>query len=496
MALRVYDTLSQRKQLFEPLVPGKVGMYVCGVTVYDRCHIGHARVYVAFDTIARYLGRMGYEVTYVRNFTDVDDKIIKRALEEGVDSRELADRYIASFHDDMAALKVAPVQREPRVTDHIDDIIGVIERIIDSGHGYVVDGEVFFDVESLEGYGQLSKRKLDEMQAGASDRVSVDERKRNPADFVLWKASKPGEPHWDSPWGQGRPGWHIECSAMAGRHLGGTFDIHGGGKDLIFPHHENEIAQSTAAHGQPPARYWLHNGFVNVKKSEEDSDQGEKMSKSLGNFFTIGDVLEHYHPEAVRLFLLTTHYRSPIVYSTENLEDATRRVEYVYETLAKMDLVLDAGPSQAAIDEVLRPDLFEETLRGFNEAMDDDFNTARAIGELSDLISFLNQLADAKDKASKKRRHATFARAREVLDELAAVLGIFDSPPREVLQGIRARKLKKISISAEEVERQIAARDEARKARDFATADAIRAKLAAEGVVLMDSAGETLWKIA
>jgi len=313
MALRLFNTETGKKETFEPITPGKVKMYVCGVTVYDLSHIGHARCYTAFDVVYRFLKFSGYDVKYVRNFTDVDDKIIKRAAELGVTPRELTDRNIAAYHEDMDALNCLRPDLEPRVMDHIPHIVDLISHIIERGHGYVgPDGTVYFSIDSFPKYGRLSGRNLEDMQAGASERVDDDPNKRNPMDFVLWKPSKPGDPVWDSPWCPGRPGWHIECSAMSATHLGVTFDIHGGGKDLVFPHHENEIAQSEGASGELFVKYWMHNGFVNV--------DAEKMSKSLGNFFTIREVLKVFHPEAIRMFLLSTHYRSPINYTHKNLE--------------------------------------------------------------------------------------------------------------------------------------------------------------------------------
>jgi cysteinyl-tRNA synthetase len=487
MALRVYNTLTQTKEPFVPLEPGRVRMYVCGVTVYDQCHMGHARAYVAFDVVYRWLKASGYEVTYVRNFTDVDDKIIKRANEIGIPARDLADRFIAEFRRDMAALGVLPVDVEPRVTDHIPEIVRTIQAIVDRGHGYESGGDVFFDIDSFPSYGALSRRKLDDMQVAVRDNVQVDERKRNPLDFVLWKASKPGEPAWDSPWGAGRPGWHIECSTMSAKHLGTVFDIHGGGKDLVFPHHENEIAQSQAASGEPPVRVWMHNGFVTV--------DSEKMAKSLGNFQTICGTSEQFHPLALRYFLMTTHYRSPINYSTDNLEEATRRIEYIGETLEKIDRWLAQGPG-AGVDEVLGADRIAAAETGFREAMDDDFNTAAAIGVLSDLLAFANQIADAKDKAEKKRRPATLKRIRAVLTPIFGVLGLFEGGVRPVLEGIRDRKLSRLTISRTTIEERLAERRAAREAKDFARSDAIRDELLAEGVVVMDGPAGTTWKVA
>ncbi len=334
MALRVYNTLSGEKEVFVPLKPGRAGMYVCGVTVYDFCHIGHARANVVFDVIYRYLRYAGYDVTYVRNYTDIDDKIINRANQEGVDYRTISDRYIQAFDEDMERLGLAKPTVEPKATDHIGGIIAIIETLISKGHAYESEGDVYYAVETFPDYLKLSKRNLDEMKAGA--RVEVGDKKRHPMDFALWKDSKPGEPWWQSPWGKGRPGWHIECSAMSMEFLGATFDFHGGGKDLIFPHHENEIAQSEAANGCQFVRYWLHNGFVNINS--------EKMSKSLGNFFTIRQVLEKFDPETLRFFILSAHYRSPIDFSDQNLDEARTGLERIYSCLAALDEVLLGNP--------------------------------------------------------------------------------------------------------------------------------------------------------
>src|SRR5512138_466703 len=336
MSLKLYNTLTGTKEEFVPLEPGKVKMYVCGVTVYDNCHIGHARANVAFDVVYRYLRTSGFDVTYVRNYTDIDDKIINRANKEGVPYNVISERYIKTFDEDMARLGLALPTHQPRATEHVDDIIRLVQTLIDRGHAYQSGGDVYFSVETFPSYLKLSKRTLEEMQAGA--RVEVGELKRNPMDFALWKEAKPGEPFWESPWGKGRPGWHIECSAMSSCLLGETFDIHGGGRDLIFPHHENEIAQSEAATGKPFVRYWLHNGFVNIN--------AEKMSKSLGNFFTIREVLDRYDSEVLRFFLLSAHYRSPIDFSDQNLADAEAGLDRIYSSLAALDEVLEkAAPA-------------------------------------------------------------------------------------------------------------------------------------------------------
>ncbi len=482
MELKVYNTRSRSKEPFTPLVDGEVGMYVCGVTVYDTSHIGHARCYVAVDVVYRFLQRMGYRVRYVRNFTDVDDKIIKRANELSLGTRELAEQNIDKFHEDMDALGCLRPEVEPRVTGHMEDIIALVQRIIDNGHAYVApDGAVYFSIDTWPGYLELSGRNLDDMVAGASDRVEADPNKKNPLDFVLWKPSKPGEPTWESPWGPGRPGWHIECSAMSARHLGDVFDIHGGGKDLVFPHHENEIAQSKAASGQEFARYWLHNGFVNV-------DQ-EKMSKSLGNFFTIRDVLKLYHPEAVRTFLLSTHYRSPINYSSRNLEEATGRIEYMYQTLATLDAAIEMGGNEG---ENLHPET--ETVRAqILDAMRDDFNSAAALGHLFELLRAAN------DWTKKKRklvgRITTLRRIREVVSEAAGIFGILEQEPAAALEAIRARDIVRLNLDVAAIEARIEERNAARQAKDFARGDAIREELAAQSVALMDGPEGTRWGV-
>lgn len=482
-ALRVYNTMTREKELFEPLEPNRVSMYVCGVTVYDYCHIGHARCYVAFDTIYRYLRHLGYQVRYVRNFTDVDDKIIQRANALAESAQELSSRFIEAFWEDMGALGVTRADVEPRVTDHMPQIIALIEEIIANGHGYVVGGDVYFDIDSFDAYGKLSRRELDQLRAGASERVGLDERLRNPLDFALWKSSKPGEPTWESPWGPGRPGWHIECSAMSMCHLGSTFDIHGGGKDLIFPHHENEIAQSCAANGAAFARYWLHNGFVNV--------DNEKMSKSLGNFFTIRDVLDLYHPEVVRYFLLTTHYRNPINYSDTNLDAATRRMTSVYERLGQLNTLI-GDLSEGATN------LQSGVSRLFAEAMDDDFNTARAIGELAAAFDRIGSLIDDGSAAALTELRDL----RADLGPIFAVLGVFNSSPAAFLaeaarlEGRRQqRRLDEMSLSPAEIEALIAKRRSARANRDWALADEIRDKLKANQIELMDSPEATTWRV-
>jgi len=473
MALRIYNTLNRKKELFKPLEPGKVRIYVCGPTVYDACHIGHARSAVVFDVVVRYLRALDLDVIYVRNFTDVDDKIIRRANELGVSPEQIAERYIREFYEDMDALNVARADREPRVTDHIKDILHIITLLMDRGLAYEIDGDVYYSVEKFKYYGKLSGRKLDDMMAGS--RVNVDERKRNPFDFALWKASKPGEPSWDSPWGKGRPGWHIECSAMSFELLGETFDIHGGGKDLIFPHHENEIAQSEGAFGKTLARYWVHHGFVNINQ--------EKMSKSLGNFMTIKDVIRNRHPEAVRLFLLSKHYRSPIDFNDTNIAEACANLDKLYALLARLEKNLAASPGVPETG---------ETWRQFRDAMDDDFNTAKGLAVLYEAVRSLNRLLD--DPLSEKAMQAVQRERADIL-KIAGVLGILTETPQAYFERKRSQGIEKESIDRDLIEQLVAERTQARKAKDFKQADTIRKQLADMNVVLEDRSDGTLWKI-
>ncbi|MCB9729838.1 MAG: cysteine--tRNA ligase [Deltaproteobacteria bacterium] len=483
MALAIYNTMTRAKEPFEPLVSGKVGLYVCGVTVYDLSHIGHARVYVAFDAVYRFLRQQGYEVTYVRNFTDVDDKIIARATERGEDPLALSARFIEEYHRDMDALGCLRPTLEPKVSTHMPQIIAMIERIIERGHAYVVEGDVYFSIDSYPSYGKLSRCQLDEMRAG--ERVQVDERKRNPFDFALWKAAKPGEPTWESPWGPGRPGWHIECSAMSCAHLGETFDIHAGGKDLVFPHHENEIAQSEAASGVDYVRYWMHNGFVNV--------DAEKMSKSLGNFFTIRDVLELYHPLSVRWFLLSTHYRAPINYTERTIEEAAARVYYLYQTLHDLDVAL-AEVKSTKDGDVVEPEMVEAISQQATAAMEDDFNTALLVSVLSEPLKLINDLLHTKKGRKRAGRLRTMARIREQIRPIFDVIGVGRGEPARILAEMRQRALRRHGLSEEHVLERVAARVAAREARDWAAADAIRDELLAAGVQLMDAAAGTDWR--
>lgn len=457
--LKIYNTLTRQKEEFKPIHPGKVGMYVCGVTIYDHCHIGHGRTFVAFDVVARYLRYSGYQLNYVRNVTDVDDKIIKRAAETGVTCDDLTERLIGDMHADFDALGMVRPDVEPRATQHIGEIIELVQSLLDKEHAYVADnGDVMFIVESYADYGKLSGQDLEQLQAGA--RVDVVDAKRNPLDFVLWKMSKPGEPTWDSPWGPGRPGWHIECSAMNSKHLGNHFDIHGGGSDLQFPHHENEIAQSCCAHGGDYVNTWMHSGMVMVDK--------EKMSKSLGNFFTIRDVLAHYDAETVRYFLMSGHYRSQLNYSEDNLKQARAALERMYTALRD----LPAAPAAGGDEQVAR----------FKEAMDDDFNTPEAYSALFDLVREINR------QKGEDINVAAGLGAR--LRELGAVLGILQQDPDAFLKGDEADE------EVAEIERLIAERNQARADKNWAAADAARARLTEMGIVLEDSAGKTSWRRA
>ncbi len=497
--IRLYDTAKREKTDLTHREPGKVGIYVCGPTVYDMCHVGHARVYVAFDVVVRHMRRRGLDVTYVRNVTDVDDKIIKRAGERGEEAVELSARFTDEFRADMTSLGNREPDHEPKVSEHIPDIVRLIEAIIENGHAYEAAGDVYFAVDSFDGYGGLSRRNLDELRAGA--RVEVDQqKKRGPLDFALWKAAKPGEPSWDSPWGAGRPGWHIECSAMSSRYLGESFDIHGGGMDLIFPHHENEIAQSRAVTGPDTyAMHWMHNGFINVRATESDED--EKMSKSLGNFFTIREVLARHEPEALRLFLLGTHYRKPLSFEVDrtgaqvrfaSLEDAEQRLQYAYGTLARLREALSVGKEYGPGPVLPPADGFMER---FDAALDDDFNTAAAVGHTSELLTLANKLLDQPKSAPKDQRRRTLRAILESMEQVGESLGVFAQDPALFLERHRARLCEARGIVPADVERAIEQRNEARKAKDFERADGVRKELADKGVELMDGPGGTTWRV-
>jgi cysteinyl-tRNA synthetase len=502
MALRIYNTLTGKKEDFVPLHEKQVRMYVCGVTVYDLCHIGHARSTVIFDMIHRYFRYRGYEVIYVRNFTDIDDKIIKRANEEGVDYKTIAEKYIGEFNIDMGRFGLEKPTAEPRATDHITEMIRLISTLIEKGYAYQIDGNVFFSVEKFRGYGKLSKRNLEEMQAGA--RVEIDEKKENPLDFALWKASKPGEPFWESPWGKGRPGWHIECSAMSQKYLGETLDIHGGGKDLIFPHHENEISQSEAATGKPFVRYWIHNGFVNINK--------EKMSKSLGNILPLKEIYKDWRPEVIRLFLLSHHYRSPVDFSFDSLAEAKSGLDRFYMTLSAIqgevkrfaihkippggvikDAPQDSGGGDLIFEEA------DQALGSFKarveEAMDDDFNAAQALGYFYDLQKHLNILLDNSKGRPNEEIVSLLKQGLNHFSQMGWIFGLFQEDPELYLGEQKREGLKKLNLSEEEILKLIEDRNAARSGKNWKRADDIRNELLTKGIILEDSSSGTSWKI-
>lgn len=457
--LQIYNTLTRQKEQFKPLQPGKVGMYVCGITVYDVCHMGHARTYLSFDLMVRYLRHKGLDVNYVRNITDVDDKIIQRANENGETADQLTERTIAMMHEDFASINLLEPDIEPRVTTHMDEIIDVIQRLMDKGHAYQADsGDVLFDVSTFEDYGKLSRQDLEQLNAGA--RVEVAQDKDDPLDFVLWKSAKPDEPFWASPWGNGRPGWHIECSAMNSKHLGTHFDIHGGGSDLIFPHHENEVAQSCCAFDTPYVNYWMHTGMVQVNE--------EKMSKSLGNFFTLRDVLKEHDAETLRYFLMSAHYRSQLSYTEDNIHQARAALERLYTALRDVDADVDVDKT------------FGGYQQRFDEAMDDDFNTPLAFSVLFDLVRDLNKAESGSDQQAK---------LAGVLLHLGGVLGLLQQSPQDYLQGGAGSE-----DEVAEIERLIKARNDARASKDWAAADAARDALTAMGVLLEDGSAGTTWR--
>ncbi|MDF0650428.1 MAG: cysteine--tRNA ligase [Nitrospira sp.] len=491
--LKLFNTLTGRQEAFEPIEPQKVRMYVCGVTVYDYCHIGHARSALVFDVLRRYLEYSGYAVTFVKNFTDVDDKIIKRANEQGVSCDSVTAKYIQAYREDMGKLGIRAVTEEPRATEHIADIIQLTERLVTKGFAYAVDGDVYFEVSKYPEYGRLSKRRLDDLQAGA--RVDVDERKRHPMDFALWKSSKPGEPAWESPWGPGRPGWHIECSAMSIRHLGETFDIHGGGMDLIFPHHENEIAQSCGATGKEFARYWVHNGFVQINK--------EKMSKSLGNFFTIREIFEKSEwseevtGEILRYFLLSTHYHGPLDFSDQAIKEAKNALNGFYDLFNRLN---EPGKTGGGDGDPLTA-VIERARASFVQAMDNDLNTPAAIAALQGLRSNMNKFLGVGLSTEDRQT------ARRAFGSLGAVLGLFQldrwdfnvrivsKPAHSDLETFPPTVIAAKQMTEADIDGKVAERIEAKKKRDFKRADNIRAELKSLGIALEDKPdGTTRWK--
>ena len=459
--LKIYNTYTNKKDEFKPIEPGKVRMYVCGMTVYDLCHLGHARVLIVFDMVTRYLKSQGYDVTYVRNITDIDDKIIKRANENDEDFNELTNRFITAMHEDAAALGVLPPDEEPRATSSMDDIINMIKILIEKGFAYAADnGDVYYDVSKFATYGQLSGKKTEDLRAG--ERVAVDENKDDPLDFVLWKAAKPDEPFWKSPWGNGRPGWHIECSAMSTCCLGNTFDIHGGGQDLQFPHHENEIAQSEAATGEKFVNFWMHNGFVRI--------DDEKMSKSLDNFFTVREILERYRAEDIRYFVLASHYRSPLNYSDQMLDAAGAALSRLYTSLRDVVITQMDDSSKVYIER-------------FEAAMNEDFNTAEAVAVMFDLANHINKL-----KASEPEKASALAATLKHIGDILGLLG--DDPETYLKSGGNSTE----GLSDEDIESMIAQRAQAKTDKNWGEADRLRDELKDAGIELEDKGGETSWR--
>lgn len=482
----LYNSATRRKETFVPVTPGKVGMYVCGITSYDLCHIGHARSAVVFDVLVRYMRSTGLDVTFARNFTDVDDKIIKRANEEGLDSRVVAEKYIAAFYEDMDRLNILRADIEPKATEHIDEMIELCETLIAKGKAYSTpSGDVYFRVREFEGYGKLSGRDVDEMRSGA--RVAPGEEKEDPLDFALWKGAKPGEPFWESPWGKGRPGWHIECSAMTEKHLPLPLDIHGGGQDLIFPHHENEIAQTEAATGKDFVRYWVHNGFVQV--------DSEKMSKSLGNFKTIRDILAVFLPETLRYFLLGKHYRSPIDFTTDAMEEAEKSLKRIYEALALLHAERERTKWKGgALPEAVTAE-FAELEAAFAQAMEDDMNTAAAMGHLFGVIRLVNRVMEDKALRTCEGARPFYTQVLEAVARWSAILGLFARVPAEFLAELRQCRAVRKGIEASRVEALLAERQEARRNKDFARSDAIRDELAAMSVEVRDTPEGVVWDV-
>lgn len=488
MSLRFYNTANRKKEVFHPLKQGRVGIYVCGVTVYDLCHIGHARSTIVFDVLARYLRAKGLDVTYVRNFTDVDDKIIKRADERGIGTDAVAREYIDAFYEDMERLYVLNADVEPRATDHVEGMIEMVGNLLEKGYAYAGGNDVFFSIEKFKGYGRLSGRNLDEMQAGS--RVAVDEKKRHPMDFVLWKGAKPGEPQWSSPWGPGRPGWHLECSVMSHRYLGPSFDIHGGGRDLLFPHHENERAQSLCANGGSFANYWIHNGFVTV--------ESEKMSKSLGNFLTIRDALRTYHPQVLRLFLLSKHYRSPLDFAEGSVLASQSGLVRIYRTLQRLEDII--GPfegSQEMLQEAFLTNYSTAEadttfIEDFIRVMDDDLNTAGAVGLVFEKVRDLNRVLDSNGGAVDHAKQVLLTNGRYHLLLACRVLGLLQDSPAEFFKELSGTGT---DIDAAEIEERIKERASAKKQKDWAGADEIRDRLKKMGVVLEDGPQGTTWRL-
>ena len=486
MTITFSDTRTGDKIPLVPMEEGHVKMYVCGITAYDYCHIGHARSALVFDMIYRYLQQRGYKVTFVRNFTDIDDKIINRAAEQNTTTEELAERFIRMFHEDMGRLGILSPTLEPKATEHIPQIISLIEELIARGFAYQEGADVYFSVDKYTDYGQLSGRSLEDMQAGA--RISVNESKQNPMDFALWKGSKPGEPTWDSPWGPGRPGWHIECSAMSREYLGDEFDIHGGGKDLVFPHHENEIAQSCCATGKPFARAWIHHGFVTIKD--------EKMSKSLGNFLTIREILEQFEPEVLRLLVFSTHYRNPLDFSHEAMEGAASGLNRLYGCLAEIaQLPKQGAQGKAGIASREEAEKLQGLPDQFRQAMDNDFNSAQALGIMFEAVKDMNRIRQALPGKPATTDLNLLHSGAAALRELGAILGLLGEEPIAYIERRQAEILRERRINPDDIDKLISQRIAARAAKDWQQADAIRDQLLELGIEIRDSSEGTTWKV-
>ncbi len=485
MSLHIYNTKTRNKELFVPLEPGHVKMYVCGITSYDFCHIGHARSALVFDMMVNYLKHSGYKVTYIRNFTDIDDKIIKRANEQNTTCTELAEKFIDEFYTDMKTLGIGTPTAEPKATEHIQDIIDIVKDLEEKGIAYQADGDVYFEVAKFPKYGALSGRNLEDLQAGA--RITINDKKKNPMDFALWKGSKPGEPVWDSPWGPGRPGWHIECSAMSRKYLGESFDIHGGGEDLVFPHHENEVAQSEAASGKPFVTTWIHHAFVTISE--------EKMSKSLNNFLTIREVLKEHHPEALRLAVFSTQYRHPLDYSEDSLHDAMSGLTRLYNCMLDCTNLPPGHDEGKQISSEKEAEILRSLPERFNTAMDNDFNTAQALGTLFETVKTLNRIRQTLAKKPNNNDIDLLQNGAKTVTELANIMGLLRLDPNKFIQEVQAQHLSLVSMTEEELEQLIAERLEARANKNWARADEIRDQLLEKRIELKDSPEGTTWKV-
>jgi len=480
----IYNTLKRQKERFIPLKPGIVRMYVCGITAYDFCHIGHARSCVVFDVLVRYLRFLGFKVLFVRNFTDVDDKIIQKAQEEGLSSMEVAEKYIQAFYEDMGALNILRADIEPRATEHIQEMVRLTAKLLEKGYAYVTSkGDIYFRVRKISGYGQLSGRKIEELQAGT--RIALDEDKEDQLDFALWKAAKPGEPSWDSPWGPGRPGWHLECSAMSEKYLGIPFDIHGGGQDLAFPHHENERAQSKAAFDGEFVKYWVHNGFVRVN--------AEKMSKSLGNFVTIRDILAAYHGEVLRFFLLTNHYRSPLDFSDTALQETEKALKKIYWTKSALEKELEKHEWTRGEQFSEAREEFQELAEKWNQAMQDDLNTAQALGYVFGLVRLANRMLEIKSFRKNESGKTLMQDMLDALKKWGEVLGVFLSPGPAFLEQLKVMRCRRQKIDPQAINKMVQKRQAARKEKNFETADRIRQELAYLGIEVMDTPDGPVW---